>query len=75
MIDGGSMILKKNGNKNTPLVIGLTGQTGAGKSTVTQSFAEKGFVIIDCDQLTRELQSRKEILTKQNKRFKERRFC
>lgn len=57
------MILKKTGNKNSPLVIGLTGQTGAGKSTVTESFAEKGFVIIDCDQLTRELQSRPEILS------------
>ena len=32
-----------------PLIVGLTGQTGAGKSTVTEAFAEKGFVVIDCD--------------------------
>lgn len=55
--------MKKTANKNAPLVIGLTGQTGAGKSTVTQSFIEKGFAVIDCDQLTRELQSRPEILS------------
>lgn len=46
-----------------PLVVGLTGQTGAGKSTVTEAFAEKGFQIIDCDALTRELQSRPEVLS------------
>ena len=40
-----------------PLIVGLTGQTGAGKSTVTEAFAEKGFVVIDCDALTRELQT------------------
>ncbi len=34
-----------------PLIVGLTGQTGAGKSTVTEAFAEKGFVVIDCDAL------------------------
>lgn len=55
--------MKQRANKNAPLVIGLTGQTGAGKSTVTESFTEKGFVVIDCDQLTRELQSRPEILS------------
>ena len=46
-----------------PLIVGLTGQTGAGKSTVTEAFAEKGFVVIDCDALTRELQTRPEVLS------------
>ena len=50
--------------KEGPLLVGLTGQTGAGKSTVTAAFAEKGFVVIDCDQLTRELQSRPEVLAR-----------
>lgn len=48
---------------NGPVIVGLTGQTGAGKSTVTAAFAEKGFVVIDCDKLTRELQSRPEVLS------------
>ena len=38
-------------------VIGLTGQTGAGKTTVCRVLAEAGFSIINCDALTREVQS------------------
>ena len=34
-------------------VIGLTGQTGAGKSTVSKVFAENGFFIIDADHIAR----------------------
>ena len=36
-------------------VIGLTGQTGAGKSTVSRVFAEKGFALIDADRISREV--------------------
>ncbi len=50
--------------KNKPLIVGLTGQTGAGKSTVTEAFAQNGFVILDCDGITRELQQKKEVLDK-----------
>lgn len=35
-------------------VIGLTGPTGAGKSTVSSFFKKKGFVIIDADLLARQ---------------------
>lgn len=50
--------------KNTPFLVGLTGQTGAGKTTVSRAFADEGFVIIDCDRVTRELQARPEVIGK-----------
>lgn len=34
-------------------VVGLTGQSGAGKSTVAQKLKTAGFAVIDCDALTR----------------------
>ena len=43
-------------------IIGLTGQTGAGKTTVSRAFADAGFAVIDCDQLARDLQQRPEVL-------------
>ena len=36
-------------------VIGLTGQSGAGKTTVCQVFAESGFAIINADQIARKI--------------------
>lgn len=36
-------------------VIGLTGQTGAGKSTVSDFLREQGFAVIDCDRVAREV--------------------
>ena len=33
------------------LVVGLTGQTGAGKSTVSGILADCGISVIDCDRL------------------------
>lgn len=35
------------------MIIGLTGQSGAGKSTVCRVFAESGFRVIDCDAAAR----------------------
>ena len=35
-------------------VVGLTGQTGAGKSTVSATLAAYGCAVIDCDQVTRD---------------------
>ncbi|MDE5583796.1 MAG: dephospho-CoA kinase [Ruminococcus sp.] len=35
------------------VVVGLTGQTGAGKSTVSAVFAESGFSVIDADIVSR----------------------
>lgn len=37
------------------VVIGLTGQTGAGKSTVSKIFSENGFVLIDADKISHEV--------------------
>ena len=37
-----------------PLIIGLTGPTGSGKSTVAQSLEEAGCVVIDADKIARE---------------------
>ena len=36
-------------------VIGLTGQSGAGKTTVSRVFAEEGFAIIDADIISRQV--------------------
>lgn len=37
------------------MIIGLTGQTGAGKSSVSKIFSEKGLFVIDCDKVAREI--------------------
>ena len=38
------------------IVIGLTGGIGSGKSTVSNSFVERGAILIDADQIVKELQ-------------------
>lgn len=35
------------------MVVGLTGQTGAGKSTVSKVFSSNGFAVIDADKVAR----------------------
>lgn len=40
------------------IVTGLTGQTGAGKSTISAIFREKGFCVIDADMIAREVVER-----------------
>ncbi|MDE6833273.1 MAG: dephospho-CoA kinase, partial [Ruminococcus sp.] len=37
------------------VIVGLTGQTGAGKSTISAIFREKGFYIIDADIIARQV--------------------
>lgn len=37
------------------LVVGLTGQTGAGKSTVSKIFEENGFMVINADLISRKV--------------------
>ncbi|MDE6775765.1 MAG: dephospho-CoA kinase [Ruminococcus sp.] len=38
---------------NDVLVVGITGQTGAGKSAVSKVFADNGFAVIDADHISR----------------------
>ncbi len=40
---------------NKSIVIGLTGPTGAGKSSVAKEMATLGCVIVDCDQIARQI--------------------
>ena len=42
-------------------VVGLTGQTGAGKSSLCSSAAENGFYVIDCDVVAHTVQQRAEV--------------
>ena len=43
---------------NGVMVIGLTGQTGAGKSTVSKVFVQNGFRLIDADAISRHVVAR-----------------
>jgi len=45
-------------------VLGLTGTTGAGKSTLSEHFKSLGAFIIDCDVIAREVLDRKDIIEK-----------
>ena len=38
-----------------PCIIGLTGQTGAGKSAASAQLLKEGFFIIDCDRVARQV--------------------
>lgn len=40
---------------NVPEIFGLTGQTGAGKTTVALELSKKGIYVIDCDITAREI--------------------
>lgn len=42
-------------SRNERLIVGLTGMSGAGKSTVCSVFSDNGFAIIDCDKCAREV--------------------
>lgn len=43
------------GMRGVGIVIGLTGGVGCGKSTVAKIFEEKGYVNIDCDEISHEV--------------------
>ena len=50
------------------VIIGLTGQTGAGKTTVSGLFAEAGAFVINCDALTRNIVDEDELTDREIKR-------
>ncbi|MCL1903192.1 MAG: dephospho-CoA kinase [Oscillospiraceae bacterium] len=52
-------------------IIGLTGMSGAGKSTAAKLFGELGFYIIDCDIIARETISRPLCIDEVSKSFPE----
>jgi dephospho-CoA kinase len=49
-------------NPSPPRIIGLLGGVAAGKSTVARLFGEAGFVVIDADQIAREVSRQPRIL-------------
>lgn len=51
------------------MIIGLTGQSGAGKSTVSGVFESKGFSVIDCDRIARETAQNRAFLNELSGRF------
>lgn len=53
------------------MIIGLTGQSGAGKSTVCRVFAESGFDIINCDVIARKTAEKRLFLSEISQRFSE----
>lgn len=44
------------------MIIGITGTIASGKSTVSDYFIKQGYVVIDADKITKELQEQKEVL-------------
>ena len=42
-------------NPEIPVLFGITGPIGSGKSTVSKLFAEHGFVLLDCDEIVHKL--------------------
>lgn len=47
-----------------PYIIGLTGQTGSGKSTVCKVLQDRGIAIIDCDKVSRQVIEKQSVLEK-----------
>lgn len=53
------------------MIIGLTGQSGAGKSTVCGEFAKSGFTVIDCDSIARQTANDRRLLEEISRSFPE----
>ena len=51
------------------MIIGLTGQSGAGKSTVSAVFESRDFSVIDCDRIAREAARNSAFLNELSERF------
>ena len=51
-------------NPRIPILFGVTGPIGAGKSTVSQLIAKHGFKILDCDKIVHDLYKTKEMQDK-----------
>ncbi len=42
---------------NKKLIVAITGQSGCGKSTLSAFYASKGFKVIDCDKVAKDIRS------------------
>ena len=51
-------------NPGIPVLFGVTGPIGAGKSTVSQLIAKHGFNVLDCDKIVHDLYKTKEMQDK-----------
>lgn len=47
------------------IIIGLSGQSGAGKTTALEIFEEKGFEVLDCDKVSRHVMKKDTPCTKE----------
>ncbi len=56
--------------KQSKIVIGITGDIGAGKSTVSNYLIKKGYTVIDADKIAREVSDDENIKAKIAKAFK-----
>lgn len=54
------------------IIIGLTGMSGAGKSTVCEAFRGNGFNVVDCDIIARKVSQKPEFLEEIGSRFTQR---
>lgn len=61
----------KTVNNSNIKIIGLTGQSGAGKTTFCEAFARQGFKVIDCDRIARYAADNRDFLNELNIRFPE----
>ena len=59
--------MKQNADK--PLVVGLTGQTGAGKTTVSEAFRKNGYAVINADLVAREVTANPHIVARLGELF------
>lgn len=50
-------------------IIGLTGPSGSGKTVISDFLKEKGFFVIDCDKVAREVAKSEEVLNKLQNAF------
>ena len=51
-------------NPGIPVLFGITGPIGSGKSTVSKLFEKRGFKLLDCDEIVHELYKSKDMQSK-----------
>ena len=51
-------------NPGIPVLFGITGPIGSGKSTVSKLFEKRGYKLLDCDEIVHELYKTKDIQSK-----------